>query len=239
MAPDEWPQRLVQFATWPESEQLAAEYLLPELEISAAEGEIAQWSFLRKFPCWRIRYQPTDDRASTRLDSLLGRLRAEGLVSEWTVGIYEPETVAFGGVAGMELAHELFHHDSRHILEFATDKREAPKAPDLGRRELAILLFSVLMRSAGLDRFEQGDVWARVAAERQGIAVAPAADRAAKAVRQLMTVDVSATSRLVDGGPLTGLADWLATFEWAGQRLARLHALDGWNAGFERYSPTT
>ncbi|MFG2402560.1 methyltransferase, FxLD system [Streptomyces lydicus] len=232
MAPDEWPQRLVQFAAWPDSEQLAAEQLLPELEVGAAKGEIAQWSFLRKFPCWRIRYQPTDDRASTRLDSLLGRLRAEGLVSEWTVGIYEPETVAFGGAAGMKLAHELFHRDSRHVLEFAAAVREVPEAPGLGRRELAILLFSVLMRSAGLDRFEQGDVWARVVAERQGTAVAPLSDRPAKAVRQLITVDVSATSRLVDGGPLAGLADWLATFEWAGQRLARLHRLGRLDRGF-------
>ncbi|MGW4138858.1 methyltransferase, FxLD system [Streptomyces mirabilis] len=223
MAPDEWPQRVVQFAAWPESEHLAAEHLLPVLEAAEAEGELAQWSFLRKFPCWRFRYLPTDHRASKRLDSQLERLLTDGVLSEWAVGIYEPETVVFGGAAGMEIAHALFHHDSRSILEHLAQGRGIPGTRGLGRRELAILLSSVLMRSAGLDWYEQGDVWAKVAAQRPSGGAVPGPGRLKEAVHRLMTVDVSSASRLVDGGPLTPLADWIATFEWAGQQIADLN----------------
>lgn len=94
--------------------------------------------------------------------------------------------------------------------------------PRLGRRELAVLLLSVAMRAAGLDWYEQGDVWARIAAERSGDEVrSPQRHRAA--VHRLMTVDVSTTSRSVARGRLAPLAEWIATFEWFGQQLADLN----------------
>jgi protein-L-isoaspartate(D-aspartate) O-methyltransferase len=93
----------------------------------------------------------------------------------------------------MKIAHTLFHYDSRHLLEELA-RQQKTSGPRLGRRELAILLPSVAMRAAGLDRYKQGYVWARITAERPGDEIRhPQRHRAA--VHRLMTIDVSTTSR--------------------------------------------
>lgn len=78
---------------------------------------------------------------------------ANGHLVRWWPGIYEPETAAFGGAAGMAAAHALC----------VTDSREAPhlrQRADLavGPRELSVLLCAITMRAASLERYEQGDV---------------------------------------------------------------------------------
>ncbi|MEU3261460.1 methyltransferase, FxLD system [Streptomyces albidoflavus] len=218
MAADEWPQRLIRFTDWTRAEATTVEHLLPVL--IAQESELAQWSFLRKYPWWRLRFRPAGSDSAKVLDASLNRLVGDGLLTSWTQGIYEPEEVAFGGPAAMRVAHTLFHYDSRHLLDYAG--QEAASGPGLGRRELAVLLLSVAMRAAGLDWYEQGDVWARIAAERPGDAPL-GAERHRAAVHRLMTVDVSTTSRSVTENRLAPLAEWIATFEWFGQRLEDLN----------------
>ncbi|KAF3470055.1 methyltransferase, FxLD system [Streptomyces sp. Tu 3180] len=219
MAADEWPQRLIRFTDWSRAEATAVEHLLPVL--TAQESGLAQWSFLRKFPWWRLRYRPADPDAAKGLDAALDELVGAGVLASWTRSIYEPEETAFGGPAAIELAHALFHHDSHHLLEQAA-REQTSSGPGLGRRELAVLLLSVAMRAAGLDWYEQGDVWARIAAERSGDDIRdPQRHRAA--IHRLMTVDVSTTSRSVTEGRLAPLAEWIATFEWFGQQLADLN----------------
>ncbi len=63
----------------------------------------------------------------------------------WLPYIYESETDAFGGTEAMDVAHELFHQDSRHLLTYQ------PGPENLGRRETAVLLASAMMRASGLD----------------------------------------------------------------------------------------
>lgn len=218
MAADEWPQRLIQFTDWNRAETTAVEHLLPVL--TAHESELTQWSFLRKSPSWRLRYRPAGPDAAKVLDAALDELVVAGVLITWTPGIYEPEETAFGGPAAMELAHILFHHDSRHLLNQRI--REQAGSGGLGRRELGILLLSVAMRAAGLDWYEQGDVWVRIAAERPG-EEARHPQRLKAAVHRLMTVDVSTTSASVTEGRLSPLAEWIATFEWFGQQLADLN----------------
>ncbi|BDM67517.1 O-methyltransferase [Streptomyces nigrescens] len=219
MAADEWPQRLIRFTDWSRAETTAVEHLLPLL--TAQEAELTQWSFLRKFPWWRLRYRPVGPDSAEELDAALDELVAAGVLASWTRGIYEPEETAFGGPAAMEMAHTLFHHDSRHLLNQLA-REQGASGPGLGRRELGILLLSVAMRAAGLDWYEQGDVWVRIAAERPGDEIrGPQQNRAA--VHRLMTVDVSTTSRSVTSGRLAPLAEWIATFEWFGQQLADLN----------------
>ncbi|MFI2548298.1 methyltransferase, FxLD system [Streptomyces rochei] len=219
MAADEWPQRLIRFTDWSRAEATAVEHLLPVL--IAQESELAQWSFLRKSPWWRLRYRAAGPDTAKALDAALDELVDAGVLASWTRGIYEPEATAFGGPAAMKIAHTLFHYDSRHLLEEAA-RQQAVAGPQLGRCELAVLLLSVAMRAAGLDWYEQGDVWARIAAERPGDEVcSPQRHRAA--VHRLMTVDVSTTSRSVTQGRLAPLAEWIATFEWFGQQLADLN----------------
>lgn len=74
-------------------------------------------------------------------------------------GHLQPEISAFGGPIGITAAHDLFTADTRAILT-------TPASTRLGRRELSILLCTTMMRAAGLEWYELGDAWHRVASER-------------------------------------------------------------------------
>lgn len=116
----------------------------------------------------------------------------------------------------MDAAHELFHSDSRHLLTYQ------PNPEHLGRRETAVLLTSAMMRGAGLDWFEQGDVWAKVAALRPATDPLPP-ERAAElapAMRKLMTTDAHGLCR--SDGSLHRHDEWVTAFEGAGATLAEL-----------------
>lgn len=64
----------------------------------------------------------------------------------------------------MDVAHHLFHQDSCHILDHLGSDHAAGSGDK--RRELSILLYTTLMRRAGQDWYEQGDIWARFAENR-------------------------------------------------------------------------
>jgi protein-L-isoaspartate(D-aspartate) O-methyltransferase len=130
--------------------------------------------------------------------------------------IYEPEVDAFGGPEAMDVAHGLFHSDSRHLLAYR------PSREHLGRKETSILLASAMMRGAGLDWFEQGDVWAKVAALRPATTPLPP-ERAAElvpSIQKLMTADAHRLCR--PDGPLQRHDEWVTAFERAGAMLADL-----------------
>jgi protein-L-isoaspartate(D-aspartate) O-methyltransferase len=229
MGSEGWQQAAIEFADRQTAEHVAAGCLRPELVAAQAQGLIAGWFFIRKTPCWRVRYQPTNGHAWPHLAGVLDGLAADGRIAGWTTGVYEPEVHTFGGPAAMNLAHHLFGDDSRQVLDYlaqpaSTPATPAASAPRIGRRELTMLLCSVLLRAAGQDWYEQGDLWARVAQCRPGRHPASQPERPTlkPAVYRLMTVDAGPTSRLVDGGPLAALAHWSAAFERAGQQLAEL-----------------
>lgn len=71
------------------------------------------------------------------------------------------EVFAFGGPTGMSVAHNLFHRDSQHIVAYLGRVGASPPPnSQIGRREVSMLLCSLLMREAGQEWYEQGDVWA-------------------------------------------------------------------------------
>jgi protein-L-isoaspartate(D-aspartate) O-methyltransferase len=218
----DWHQATVEFASRAAAEQVAAGPLRAALLHADDAGLIDGWFFVRKNPCWRLRYRPATEDAHYQIGKILDELAADGQIVGWTAGIYESEAVAFGGPAAMHVAHDLFSQDSRHVLDYLS---QPAALADVGRRELAILLCGVLFRAAGQDWYEQGDIWARVAEHRPQ---APARRRAAQrsgltsAMTRLMTVDAGPGGRLVAGGALSALSDWSAAFERAGQRLAAL-----------------
>ncbi|MBB5157576.1 methyltransferase, FxLD system [Saccharopolyspora phatthalungensis] len=171
--------------------------------VAALSGQ--RFHFLRKQGKLRLRTEhPAAD--------VLNRLVTDGLVTGWVAGIYEPEVDAFGGPEGMAIAHELFCADSPAALA---------ETGDACRRERCILLISTLNRAAGLDPFEIGDVWAKIADLRPPIAPPGRADRAAAitAMRRLMNADAAQRE--------TTEPHWserVAAFEAAGLRLSRLAA---------------
>ncbi|MEU3215943.1 methyltransferase, FxLD system [Streptomyces sp. NPDC006971] len=213
MPPDRWHQHNVTFADRATGKRVIADRLGPALLEAEKDGQLTAWWFMNKQP-WPLRYRSA--APSPLIESVLNDLVDDGSVRSWVPGIYEPETTAFGGPAGMNAAHALFHQDSRHLLTYP------PGPGQLGRRETAALLLSTLMRAARLDWFEQGDVWAKAAALRpEPEELAP--DRAAalgKAMKRLMTADARSLCR--QRGPLEGHDEWVAAFERAGATLADL-----------------
>jgi thiopeptide-type bacteriocin biosynthesis protein len=217
-----WHQVNIAFAGWNRAEQIALARLTPVLRTAEDEGAINAWFFIRKHPCWRVRYLPDADTGThARIGQELDSLTAAGHISGWTPAIYEPEVHAFGGAASMASAHRLFHHDSRGLLAYLQGEDGAASGH---RREMSLMLCSILMRSASLDWYEQGDVWARVAAHR----VLPTAhdqsnpDRLQAAVHRLITVD--AEDQIRKDGPLAHAAEWASAYTAAGQELAQLAA---------------
>ncbi len=222
-----WRQVSIQFDAWEAAEHTGVTHLGPILTAAEAAGLVASWFFIRKAPCWRLRFLPSDDstahEATTFVHRRLDTLRDADGIGPWVETIYEPETHAFGGSAAMDIAHHLFHQDSRHILTYLGSDRATSSAGEGGqRRELSILLCSILMRAASQDWYEQGDVWARVSEHRSLPPDAPL-DRLhgmESDLRQLMTVD--AGSLVTDNGPLAFVSDWAAAFDSAGTELGDL-----------------
>lgn len=207
----EGAQVWIAWSDWGRAEYTAATVLLPALET----GPVSGWWFLRKKPYWRLRHDGGPDTRA-HLDHALGHLKEHGLVTGWHHSIYEPETAAFGGMASMGLAHRLFHHESRHLLHRAAH----PEETDLGARELSVLGACVFLRAVGLDWYEQGDVWARVAALRSHPEPLPTVSELTKQVHSLLRAD---HRRLVETGPLHHHRAWVRELTKAGAELAELY----------------
>ncbi|MEV6986494.1 methyltransferase, FxLD system [Sphaerisporangium sp. NPDC051017] len=162
-----------------------------------------RFHFLRKQGKLRLRTkQPAD--------GLLDQLVTDKLITGWAGGIYEPETDAFGGPDGMAIAHDLFCADSPAALAETGSTRA---------RERCILLLSAMHRAAGLDPFEIGDVWAKVARLRPPITPPGPATRTAAITAMRRLINADATHR---ESAEPGWAERVAAFHDAGRHLARL-----------------
>lgn len=214
-----WRQLNVAFPHWATAERTALTHVAPRMAAAETEGLIAAWFFVRKAPCWRIRYQSADDPAKTETQLVreIGRLKHQGHIDAVTPVIYEPEVHAFGGPQAMATAHRLFHLDSHHLLHHLTQH-----PGDRHRRELSILLYTAMLRAAGLDWYEQGDVWAHVGDHRDP-PEPPSADRLRNlqaGLRRIMSADITGLTR--ESATLTVAAEWPQAFTVAGRELADL-----------------
>lgn len=211
-AEDSWYQVRVQFADWSAAEAVAATALGPALDRLRDDGQVTGWWFLRKHPCWRLRLFHADIAA---VDRVLDELAGTGVIERWWPTVYEPETAAFGGTAGMDTVHDLFRADSAGVLDYLRQD-----TPGLGRRELSVLLLSGLMRAAGLDTFECGDVFGRVARLRPASTDMARIGKLVDNVRVLLSIQGLADSELfTPGGPVAHATPWLAGLHAAGEQL--------------------
>jgi protein-L-isoaspartate(D-aspartate) O-methyltransferase len=222
-----WCQYNITFPGRLAAAETAARKLLPALTAAQDDGLLHTWWFIRKQP-WRLRYLAASPSAANQyITALLNRLAALGQVSSWAQAIYEPETRAFGGCGSMTAAHTLFHHDSTAILTLAAGTPGQPvTVPAAAQREVTVLLCSAMLRAAQLDWYEQGDVWARIAALRKGCIAQPPtcgqASRMEAAIGQFMTADARRLCDTGQAGPLAGRTGWLTAFESTGAELGRL-----------------
>jgi len=216
MREPDWRQYNLEFAQPHDAERVFATPLALDLEAAQQAGLLDGWWFIRKHP-WKLRFKPTPS-GTKAVPSILDSLTARGQLAGAVEAIYEPEVTAFGGPEGMQAAHLLFYRDSRHLMARAA----ATDGANRGRRETTILLAHALMRGAGLDWYEQGDVWAKFAELREAEAIPGGETRTAlvTTMRRLMCADPRALTR--PGLLLDGHDEWITAFEEAGQTLARL-----------------
>ncbi|WP_165989007.1 thiopeptide-type bacteriocin biosynthesis protein [Streptomyces sp. YIM 98790] len=222
-----WHQRVLTFAHHHDVEPAAVTHLRPGMAHAEKTGLIDAWFFIRKGHELRLRYRPAShdltDEADEHMRTLLTGMEQSTSLTSWVTTVYEPELHAFGGPEAMDTAHDLFHHDSNHTLAHLA-QLTAPGHID-NRRELSVLLCSTLLRAAGQEWFEQGDVWAKVTELR------PAGDGRppqplpplAPALKRLMTTDTSSASATTS---LSFASEWFAAFQQAGRRLSA-HQHDG------------
>jgi thiopeptide-type bacteriocin biosynthesis protein len=205
-----WHQVRVRPGRQQSPELALASVVGPRLDSLTASGASGGWWYMNKPPGWRIRLRNIQPALA---GEFFDDLTAAGTIAAWSPAIYEPETAAFGGTTGMDIAHDLFCADTSGTL--AHLRRDNPP---LGRREVSVLLISAMLSAAGQDWHEHGDVFARVAAMRPE----PAPDTAGQAaqlaaqLRTLLAIPAAAFSS-EDG---TAAARWHTGFTDAGRRLA-------------------
>ncbi|MEV6527458.1 thiopeptide-type bacteriocin biosynthesis protein [Longispora sp. NPDC051575] len=208
---DTWFHARIRPTDWADAENLFSEHVGPRLD--GLDGRPAWW-YIRKHPDWRIRIRT---RRHQDAAALLDQFTNERLIAGWTQGVYEAETAAFGGPAGVDIIHDLFCADSSGILAYL---RLDP--PPLGRRELSLLLLRTLQDHAGLDPFEAADVFDRIAAIRPapGPQQKHRVDNLANHMLPLLLCTPTARDTMfAPDGPLHAAADWKAAAVAAGNQL--------------------
>jgi thiopeptide-type bacteriocin biosynthesis protein len=220
---DGWFHAAIRFNDWNSAERTVATVIAPALNDLLGSDISAGWWFMRKYPCWRIRVRGA---STATLRDLLAKLEADEVIAGWQPGIYEPETHAFGGPAGMDIAHRQFCADTRGVLAYARLDN-----PPIGRRELSVPQINAMLAAAGLDWFERGDVFARVAAMRPAPpdGTEPKLAQLTDQVRTLATIPAEA---VISTGTLASFgASWLAAFEDTGLQLSQAARCDDLTRG--------
>ncbi|MFI1563875.1 thiopeptide-type bacteriocin biosynthesis protein [Streptomyces sp. NPDC020490] len=229
-----WHQIHIEFVDYPTAERAFQAYVLPSLH---GDGPVGPWWFVRKYPCWRLRVRPRQDAsvadAAKHLTGALNDAVSWGVVRRWWPSLYEQETAAFGGPEGMRIAHGLFHTDSVGVCEYLSHKKaQTPGLPD--GKTASFLVVSVLLRAAGLEWSEQGDVWARVEASRPLPGDIPT-DRItamAEPLRRILAVDAAPV--LQSGGALATLDSWATGMQNAGRALGEAAQQNRLSLGIRR-----
>lgn len=215
--PAGWHQVNIRFADYPSAQRAFRAYLLPALR----NGPVGTWWFVRKYPCWRLRVYPGPDATAesviAHIAEALDASVSWGVVTDWRPAPYEPETVAFGGLAGMTLAHGVFHTDSVGILDYLrldTDNSDGL----LDAKAISLLAMTLMMRAAGLEFGEQGDVWGRVE-ERRPLADGVSPDQVSRMVDPMQRLLLIDARPLLAEGPLRPVRGWIEGLESCGRAL--------------------
>lgn len=221
VAPVDWLQVNIEFTNYVEAENVFRTDLWPTIRAGS-------WWFVRKTPCWRLRYLPTDG-APDRLRTVLDNMTEDGVLRRWDQAIYEPEIAAFGGTDGIAAVHEFHAADAAGLLAYL-DAAVNPGYDGPGRPVVSLMVLSHMMRAAGLEWAEQGDVWARVEAQRPEAPITgELANNLAVKAREPLSVDLES---LVRSDPrFSSLSTWAAGLQAAGNRLAEVHLGGGLQIG--------
>lgn len=218
-APLGWHQVNIRFVDYERAEHAFRAYLFPGLR---ADGPVGQWWFVRKAPHWRLRCHPAPEATSqdvaAHIAKALNSSVSCGATANWHSTLYEPESIAFGGPAGLQLAHALFHADSEGVLDY-NSAFEANPADLPEPKETSLLTMSLLMRATGLEAGEQGDVWGRVE-ERRPLPDDVPPQRVSAMTAPMKRLLLTDARPLLADGTLTPIRPWIESLQHHGRRLA-------------------
>jgi thiopeptide-type bacteriocin biosynthesis protein len=155
----------------------------------------------------------------------LNDLTTSGVLARWWPTIYEPEEASFGGPTGTDIAHALFCADTRHISSYLRQP-----SPEVGRKEVSILLCTALQSAAGLDPFERGNLWNSVA-ELRPLPSNTSPGRLEVMTGQIRPLVDPGTASFTWTGPGAFAAPWAASFRDAGRSLGEAAAAGLLNRG--------
>lgn len=201
------------------------------------EKYISRWWFMRKTdqgPHLRLRVFGQEPLLSKegipRVEEMLAYLEEQKRTQHWTTLTYEPETMLFGGPAGMELAHDLFYKDSDALCQWLAAERQGNEEADMASRrrirpEASLLIIQQLLRGAALDPFELWDTWIKVTQLRPGSTNVSSAqrDRNIAALAGLLTASETQRRELFGDSLYSIISHWSEHFERAGNALAQLY----------------
>ncbi len=212
-----WHQVNLRFPHWRDAEDALINHIGPLLRDAEDTGSIGGWWFVRKGECLRVRLRTSeaDGATATLVSDLTHTLAETTTLTRHAEVIYEPEIHAFGGRGAMNLAHDLFEQDSHFIVRYLAEAQGEDH-----RKEIGVVLATRLLGAAGLDYYEQGDVWAQVAAHRTPAELLAPRTGDLLAVQRLITSTGDA-----DGSPLADEPEWSIAFEATGFALRDLHDL--------------
>jgi thiopeptide-type bacteriocin biosynthesis protein len=223
--PREWLYWRLVTTTDATHDSLLHERVLPLLAALVQADTVDNWWFLRKphgGPHLRLRLHPAPRSDLAELTSaLVGHFeswRQEGELLRCSRLVYEPEVSIFGGAGGMELAHELFWRDSVGYC------RSMPVLSARGFQfsaGVSAALLAGCFQGAGLDWFEQGDVWRIVGMLRAATLPESVTEADAKPVARLRSIFAGADAVVAEAASdLPELAEWHLAFKELGRGLA-------------------
>ncbi|MEV7415374.1 thiopeptide-type bacteriocin biosynthesis protein [Streptomyces sp. NPDC089919] len=214
--PSGWHQANIRFTDYPAGNRIFRAYLLSALRT----GPVGNWWFIRKHPYWRLRYLPapgsTAEEAVRHVAEALDSSVSWSVTAEWTPALYEPEVTAFGGPDGMVLAHALFHDDSVGVIDYQAAAGGQQAALD--SKAVSLLAMTMLMRSAGLEFGEQGDVWGLVESRRP-LADAMTAEQFSAMVEPMRRLLLADARPLLASETLAHVQPWISSLEASGRAL--------------------
>lgn len=225
--PSGWNQVNIRFADYPSADRAFRAYLMPALR----SEPIGIWWFVRKYPHWRLRFCPAPNASAKdalhHVTEALDSSVSWSVTTEWTSTPYEPEGIAFGGPVGMPLAHELFHADSVGALGYL-GVAAGGSTRTLDAKATSLVAMTLLMRAAGLEFGEQGDVWGRVE-ERRPLTEDVPPERVSSMVEPMRRLLLTDAHPLLNAGDLGCVQPWIEGLEHGGKALA--DAADSGNIG--------
>ncbi|WP_158617606.1 thiopeptide-type bacteriocin biosynthesis protein [Corallococcus sp. CA049B] len=134
--------------------------LMPQVEAWRRAGALRLFSFLRKPPDSRLRFQAdTGSPLAVELRALLDGLREAGFVRAFHVAPYTPETFQFGGPWALHLVHRWFDADSVAWWRWVSSSSPHGGSP----RALCAAVGEALVSACVGPREEVWDVWCNLA----------------------------------------------------------------------------